>query len=117
MNRILRCAGPTPTNSSTRFSCPPAPPHRHFERSRPTFSSAFAPANASACGCEKSLLPLSSIGKATIAGGRFFVRLSEFLSTDTYSCMAYPTPHEFAGILHAQPVDEVVRQHVFEGVP
>ncbi len=31
--------------------------------------------------------------------------------------MAYPTPHEFAGILHAQPVDEVVRQHVFEGVP
>src|SRR6266446_5406161 len=25
------------------------PPHHHFERSRPTFSSAFAPANASAC--------------------------------------------------------------------
>src|SRR5260370_27166021 len=24
-------------------------PHRHFERSGPTFSSAFAPANASAC--------------------------------------------------------------------
>src|SRR6266850_180062 len=28
---------------------PPPPPPRHFERSRPTFSSAFAPANASAC--------------------------------------------------------------------
>jgi len=33
----------------------PPTPTRHFERSRPTFSSAFAPANASACGCEKSL--------------------------------------------------------------
>jgi hypothetical protein len=26
------------------------PTHRHFERSRPTFSPAFAPANASVCG-------------------------------------------------------------------
>src|SRR5712664_902995 len=30
-------------------SPPPPTPPRHFERRRPTFSSAFAPANASAC--------------------------------------------------------------------
>jgi hypothetical protein len=32
-------------------------PHtlRHFERSRPTFSSSFTPVKGSACGCEKSL--------------------------------------------------------------
>src|SRR5712691_8916859 len=34
-------------------------PPRHFERSRPTFSSAFAPAKASACECEKSLFRFS----------------------------------------------------------
>src|SRR5260370_3064662 len=31
------------------------PPDCHSERSRPTFSFAFAPAKASACGCEESL--------------------------------------------------------------
>ncbi len=36
---------------------------RHFERSRPTFSSAFAPANASACGCEKSLFLFRSLAQ------------------------------------------------------
>src|SRR6266478_8946002 len=42
------------------------PPPRHFERSRPTFSSAFAPANASVCECEKSLFsfPLSRLSRA-----------------------------------------------------
>ena len=33
----------------------------HSERSRPTFSSAFAPANASACGVEESLFSSSSV--------------------------------------------------------
>src|SRR5258708_13150597 len=31
------------------------PPDCHSERSRPTFSLAFAPAKASPCGCEESL--------------------------------------------------------------
>jgi hypothetical protein len=45
-------AGP---NGAGRLFLAAHAPTRHFERSRPTFSSAFAPANVSACGCEKSL--------------------------------------------------------------
>jgi hypothetical protein len=31
--------------------------------------------------------------------------------------MPYPTPSEFGAILRAQALDDVVRQHVFEGIP
>jgi hypothetical protein len=31
--------------------------------------------------------------------------------------MSYPTPGQFGEILRAQPLDDVVRQHVFQGVP
>src|SRR5712692_3404411 len=40
-----------------RHAFPTHPPSRHFERSRPTFSSAFAPAKASAC-AERNLSSL-----------------------------------------------------------
>src|SRR6266852_4722355 len=43
---------------------PPPTPHRHFERSRPTFSSAFAPANPSAC-AERNLSPSSALNLNT----------------------------------------------------
>src|SRR6266478_2635011 len=53
------------TTSPTSASPPPTRPspntHGHSERSRPTFSSAFAPANASACGCEESLFSVFSV--------------------------------------------------------
>jgi hypothetical protein len=46
----------------------------------------------------------------------FFVRLSAPYSTGILN-MPYPTPREFGEILLAQPLDDVVRQHVFDGVP
>src|SRR5258708_3187109 len=60
------------------FFRPPFP-HRHSERSRPTFSSAFAPAiddsdpvgKASACGCEESLFPLQ---RTRNASGRLVIK-------------------------------------------
>src|SRR5260370_8529203 len=44
---------------------------RHSERSRPTFSSAFAPAKASACGCEESLFSPSCFHRLHSAPSRY----------------------------------------------
>ena len=64
-----------PDSQPPRLHFTPNPRHRHFERSRPTFSSAFAPANASACGCEKSLFSCfysSSFAQREISTRTFF---------------------------------------------
>jgi HNH endonuclease len=65
---------PLGTRVGARYLVPSLPaPHPqacHSERSRPTFSSAFAPANASACGVEESLCPSSRSGHLIGRKGR-----------------------------------------------
>jgi len=74
------CPHPSFRTEQADFLRPPMP-HRHFERSRPTFSSVFAPANASACAernlssssplpvisneCEKSLFSSGTLADET----------------------------------------------------